>query len=254
MANVALSSGRSFTNTWEFKKPLRAVIAAVLVLFHAIFAQAIFTSAAHASEEDAKTTIGVMIFDGVLTSDVVAPLEVFGAAIANETVKNYEVVTIAPQAGQIKTHEGLTLTADYGVADAPDVDVILVGSSYDMDTVLNDQAFMAYVREQGGKADWIASNCSGVYVLAEAGLMKGVRATTYIGGEVWLKLHHPSVKIDLNETVVVDGNAVTSNGSVMSYAAAFQLLELMEGEKASNDIADLLYYTRLLDKHGRPNT
>ncbi len=221
----------------------------------AVFALATLTTVAvPARAEDHPKRIGVMLFDGVLTSDVVAPLEVFGVAIENEIIDGYEVVTIAPEAGPVTTHEGVTLQADFGIANAPDVDVIIVGSRYDMDPVLEDAAFMAYVAEQASNADWIASNCSGAYVLAATGLLNGVKATTYPGGEVWLKLNHPRVRIDINATVVVDENIVTSNGSLISYAAAITLLENIAGQDRGQKVAETLYFTRLLERYGAPNS
>lgn len=200
------------------------------------------------ADDDGTTRIGIMLFDGVLTSDVVAPMEVFGSAIANGSVENYQVVTVAPRAGPVRTQEGIILNADFALADAPALDVIIVGSSYDMDTILEDEAFMAFIRERGAQADWLASNCSGAYILAEAGFLKGRRATTYPGGEIWLKLNHPSIDIEIDETVVVDGNVVTSNGSLVSYEAALELLSLMAGEEAARKLAGGLYYNRLLER------
>lgn len=200
------------------------------------------------ADDDGTTRIGVMLFDGVLTSDVVAPLEVFGRAIATHSVDNYEVVTVGPRAGRIRTAEGVTLEADYGLDEAPALDVIVVGSSYDMDSILADQAFMAFIRERGATADWLASNCSGAYILAEAGFLRGRRATTYPGGAVWLKLHHPSIDIEIDTTVVVDGPVVTSNGSLVSYAAALTLLGLMAGEDVAQRVERGLFYNRLLER------
>ncbi len=206
------------------------------------------------ANEDTPQRIGVMLFDGVLTSDVVAPLEVFGVAIENEIIEGYEIITIAPEAGLVTTHEGLTLQADFGIEDAPDLDVIIVGSRYDMDPVLDDQDFMAFVTKQAAQADWIASNCSGAYVLAATGLLNGVNVTTYPGGEVWLKLNHPRVRIDIDATVVVDENVVTSNGSLVSYAAAIELLKNIAGPEQSQEAADTIYFTRLLERHGLSNS
>jgi transcriptional regulator GlxA family with amidase domain len=205
-----------------------------------------------AADEDGITRIGIMLFDGVLTSDVVAPMEVFGQAIATRRVEGYEVVTVAPRAGSIRTFEGIALNADYSLEDAPALDVIIVGSSYDMDSILEDDAFMAFIRARGAEADWLASNCSGAYVLAEAGFLQGRRATTYPGGEVWLKLNHPSTNIEIDETVVIDGNVVTSNGSLVSYEAALALLSLMAGEDVGHGTARGIYYNRLLERgHAR---
>jgi putative intracellular protease/amidase len=197
------------------------------------------------------TRIGVLLFDGILSSDATAPMEVFGAAIAHKLVKDYQVATIAPQAGIVTTHEGLKLVADYSFENAPELDVLIVGSRYDMDSLLEDAAFMAFVRDRGARAKWLASNCSGAYPLAKAGFLDGKKATTYVGGELWLKLNHPRIDIEMNKTVVVDDNVVTSNGSLVSYQAALELLRRMENDKVAEEVADKLYYTRLLEKAGR---
>jgi transcriptional regulator GlxA family with amidase domain len=200
------------------------------------------------ADEAGTTRIGIVLFDGVLTSDVVAPMEVFGNAIAGRSVQGYEVVTVAPRAGRIRTLEGVILNADYSIDDAPALDAIIVGSGIDMDALLDDEVFMAFIRERGEAADWLASNCSGAYILAEAGFLRGRRATTYPGGEVWLKLNHPSTNIEIDETVVVDGNVVTSNGGLVSYEAALTLLGLMAGEGVSERVARSLYFNRLLER------
>ena len=204
-----------------------------------------------AADDDGTTRIGIMLFDGVLTSDVVAPMEVFGKAIATHMVEDYEVVTVAPRAGLIRTFEGITLNADYSLDAAPALDVLIVGSGHDMSSMLENEAFMGFIRERGAQADWLASNCSGAYILAEAGFLKGRHATTYPGGEVWLKLNHPSTNIEIDETVVVDGNVVTSNGSLVSYEAALKLLDLVAGKKVGDRIAGTLFYNRLLER-GEP--
>lgn len=214
----------------------------------AVFLLSLPSLSAAAQEEDDVTRIGIMLFDGVLTSDVVAPMEVFGTAIANHAVENYEVVTVAPRAGSVRTLQGITLQADYSLYDAPELDAIVVGSGADMDAVLENEAFVAFIRERGAQADWLASNCSGAYVLAEAGFLEGRRATTYPGGEVWLKINHPSTNIEIDETVVVDGNIVTSNGSLVSYKAALELLGLMASEDVAARVARGLYYNRLLER------
>jgi transcriptional regulator GlxA family with amidase domain len=202
-----------------------------------------------AAQDDGITRIGVMLYDGILTSDVTAPMEVFGAAIASEAVSNYEVVTVGMQAGSIRTQEGLILNAEYSIANAPELDVIIVGSRYGMDAVLDNKPFMDFIRERGARAKWLSSNCSGAYILAAAGFLSGRKATTYPGGEIWLKLNHPSIDIEIDETVVVDGNIVTSNGSLISYEGALTLLGLMAGKDKQQEIADLLYYNRLLAKN-----
>ncbi len=72
-----------------------------------------------------------------------------------------------------------------------------------------------------------------------AGLLDGKHATTWSGGEESLQKQYPNVKVQFDKNVVIDGQIVTSNGSLVSYQAALSLLSLM-----SSNVADALQYSR----------
>ena len=200
------------------------------------------------AQADSTQRIAVVVFDDFFTSDVIGPLEVFGNAIARDLLAGYEVVTVAPQAGAVTAREGITVVVDYELADLPDVDVLIVGSRMDMSALLADEEFMGFIAEQGSRAKWIASNCSGAFVLARAGLLDGKKATTYLGGEEELQAEYPLVRVQTDVPYVVDGNVVTSNGSLMSYPAALELLRLIAGEAVAEEVAEAISYTRLLER------
>src|SRR3970040_3197558 len=82
-----------------------------------------------AGYEAGTTRIGIMLFDGVLTSDIVAPMEVFGGAIASGEVENYEVITVGREAGTVTTQEGGTSTAEYSIDNGAQLGRLIDGSS-----------------------------------------------------------------------------------------------------------------------------
>ncbi len=191
--------------------------------------------------------IGVLVYEGVLTSDVTGPLEVLGAAVRRPGgLDGYRVVTIAPQSGLVATQEGVRLQPDFTIDDAPELEVLIVGSAYRMDPVLENSALRAFVQARGQRARWLASNCSGARILADAGLLNGRRATTYPGGEIWLKARHPRIDVVFGEPIVIDDHVVTSSGGLISYAAALALLERIAGAELSRAVAEDIYYDRLL--------
>ncbi len=205
----------------------------------------VFLTSANAAMAASKK-VGILVFDGVLTSDVTAPLEVFGVASKLSWFADYDVVTISVSDSlQITTEEGLKLGVDTWIGKKPELDVLLVPSSYSMDPLLENKSLIQFIRTQAQHVEWMASNCSGAFLLAEAGVLDGKQATTWAGGESELQKNYSKVDVQFDTNVVVDGNIVTSNGSVVSYQAALTLLKLMTSERKANEVAETIQYARL---------
>jgi len=203
-------------------------------------------SSACMAADTPKRIIGVLVYDKVLTSDVTGPLEVFGKAVQMKEFENYQVVAIAPEKKLITTDEGLMLMPQYSIDDAPALDALIVGSAYDMQPVLENAKLMQWVASNGKTARWMASNCSGARVLGDANLLVGRRATTYPGGELAMQARYLRTTVVVNGKVVIDGNLVTSNGSLVSYTAALKLLEQMSTPAFAKKIAAHIQYDRLV--------
>lgn len=193
--------------------------------------------------------IGILVFDGVLTSDVTAPLEVFGVASRKSWFSSYEPVTISVnRTDSVTTEEGLKLVPDTWIGDSPQLDVLIVPSSYDMKPLRSNKRLIAFIRDTGRSAEWMASNCSGAFLLADAGLLAGLKATTWAGGETDLAKEFPEIDVQFDENVVVDRRIITSNGSLVSYQAALVLLEKLASVRKADEVANALQYPRFSQK------
>ena len=216
---------------------------------HSLLTILILCVAIAAPGHAADKRIGILVYDGVLTSDVTAPLEVFGIASRLTWFSDYEPVTISvAKQDTITTEEGLTIGVDAWIGDATDLDALIVTSSYDMDPLIGNSKLIRFIKATSTESAWMASNCSGAYLLAEAGLLDGKQATTWAGGEAELQKHYPKVNVQENRNFVVDGNVITSNGSLVSYQAALKLLSLMSSKSKAQEVADTLQYSRFSDK------
>lgn len=194
----------------------------------------------------AESKIGIIVFDGVLTSDVTAPIEVFGAASKKSWFSNYDVVVISTKKNKtIKTEEGLVIIADKTIYDPINLDVVIVASAYDMEPLINNKTLIQFIKTQHNKASWMASNCSGAFLLGEAGVLNGKKATTWFGGENGLAKAYPQIKVQFNQNIVIDDGIVTSNGGPVSYQAAFALLEKLSSKKYSQEISESIQFNRL---------
>ncbi len=195
----------------------------------------------------ANKKIGVLVYDEVLTSDAVAPAEVFGVASRKAWFSDYEVLLINVERGEtVTTEEGLTLQVDANIYDDLDLDVLIVNSAYDMDWLFENEDLTRFMRDQAKKVEWLASNCSGAFLYAHAGLLDGYRATTWAGGESALQRQFPKIDVIVDQNVVVDRNRITSNGGVPSYQAALVLLWLMSGESNAKEVFETIQFNRVI--------
>ena len=199
------------------------------------------------SASAASSKIGILVFDKVLTSDVTAPIEVFGAASKKSWFSDYEVTVISVGKKQITTEEGLKLLADKTINDDIKLDVLLVPSAYEMKPYLNNKKLIQYIKQKSKEVEvvWIGSNCSGAFLLAEAGILDNVKATTWAGGESELQDVYPKVKVQFNQNVVVAKNIITSNGGAVSYQSALVLLEKLSSKKTALEISEAIQLNRL---------
>lgn len=192
------------------------------------------------------STIGILVFDGFLTSDVTAPVEVFGAASKHAGVSSFEVIVVsATRTKVVLSEEGLRIVADKTIYDDLKLDVLLVPSSYAMEGVLKNKDLINFIKKQSRSASWMASNCSGARLLGEAGVLDGKHATTWAGGEKELADAYPRIKVEVDRNVVVDDKVITSNGGPVSYQAAFELLARLSSETFANEISKSIQFTRL---------
>ncbi len=197
----------------------------------------------------ATKTIGIIVYDDVLTSDVTGSLEVFGVASKLSWFNDYNVKTIGLEnVDFIKTEEGLTLGVDTSIEQKPNVDVLIVPSRYEMNSLLNNEALISFIAQTAESAQWLASNCSGSLLLAQAGILDGKQATTWAGGEADFQKMFPAVMVIHDQNLIIDENVLTSNGSVVSYQAALTLLAQLSSDKAAQEVADTIQYGRLSNK------
>ena len=128
-------------------------------------------------------SVGFLVLPGVYNSELMAPYDVLDH-VRFRTKDAPRLFTVAPKAGPLRTFEGLTLTPHYSFADAPPIDLLVVPSAeHNMDKDLEDAVLIAWVRETGRKAKLVLSLCDGAFILAKAGLLDGLEATTFPGDQ-----------------------------------------------------------------------
>jgi transcriptional regulator GlxA family with amidase domain len=137
-------------------------------------------------------------------------------------------------AGPVTTFAGLALAADYGFADAPPIDILVVPSSEgSMDSDLENAELLDWVRRVGNDASWVVSLCDGAFVLAAAGLLDGRAVTTFPGDYDRFAERFPGLDLRVNVSFVRDGKVLTSQGGARSFDVAMHLVDHLWGEQVA---------------------
>ena len=199
-----------------------------------------------ATSQAATSRIGIVVFDGFLTSDVTAAVEVFGAASKKAWFSSYEVVLVSSTSQRkIESEEGLSVLADASIGSAGMFDALIVPSSYDMQPHMDNAQLIDFIKKHHLAGAWMASNCSGAMLLGKAGVLDNKSATTWAGGESELARKFKKAKVVFDQNVVIDHKLITSNGGPVSYEGALALLTQLSSKGYAQEISDAIQFSRL---------
>jgi putative intracellular protease/amidase len=186
--------------------------------------------------KDRPLRAGILVVNGVYNTEVAAPFDVLQHTRFH-TQPGMEVFTVSPDGKPVTTFEGLKLTPDYAFANAPAVDVLVVPSARgSMDADLQNQALIDWVRKTGGQARNVISLCDGAFLLAKAGLLQGIPATTFPDDYGRFSQQFPDVDLRINVSFVDAGKVITSQGGARSYEAAMHLVDRLYGRQVAEGI------------------
>ncbi|GAB3872498.1 hypothetical protein GCM10029964_011000 [Kibdelosporangium lantanae] len=175
------------------------------------------------------------VFDGLQTLDLTGPLEVFTGASRYLGSNHYEVVTASVGGRPIVSRSGLRIVPDLDIADAPRPHTLVVPGGYGTQDPQPD--LIAWLRASAPKATRIVSVCSGAFLLAQAGLLDGHRATTHWSVCADLAASFPDIDVDPEPIFVRDGKVSTSAGVTSGIDLALALVEEDMGREAALTIA-----------------
>ncbi|MEU7719082.1 GlxA family transcriptional regulator [Streptomyces tibetensis] len=174
-----------------------------------------------------------VVFDGFQPLDLTGPHEVFHSA------GGYACEVVATKAGPVRSVSGLVMAAAHGVTglDPAGTDTLVVVGGRGVDRARQDADLVAWVAAAAAGARRVASVCSGVFLLAAAGLLEGRRVTTHWARAEQLTREHPEVRVDCEPIFVRDGQVWTSAGVTAGMDLALALVEDDLGRDAAHEVA-----------------
>ena len=186
-----------------------------------------------------------VIFDGFQSLDLAGPYEVFQHA--GRLTSGYKCEIVAPAAGAVTAGSGLPVQAGAGLggADPAGIDTLVVAGGSGVDVARHHRALVAWVAAAGAGARRVTSVCSGVFLLAAAGLASGHRVTTHWSRGDQLRREHPDLTVDCDPIFIRDRGLWTSAGVTAGIDLALALVEEDEGRDVAHQVArELVMFLR----------
>jgi putative intracellular protease/amidase len=178
--------------------------------------------------------IAIPLFDGVTALDAIGPYEVLSR------VPGAEISFVAPEPGPKRTdNRMLALHADVALADLTDPDILLIPGGYGTRRLMKDEAMLAWVRGVHASSQWTTSVCTGALVLAAAGVLEGLDATTH-----WLSLDilREYGAEPVGRRVVEQGKVITAAGVSAGIDMALVLASRLAGDPVAQAIQLAIEY------------
>ncbi|GAA4883525.1 GlxA family transcriptional regulator [Kitasatospora terrestris] len=188
----------------------------------------------------APHTVVIAAFPGVELLEVTGPAEVFSVAsrLVAGTGPAYRVEIAAPRAGILDTAAGVRLVADRALAEVPPgPDTLLVAGAItagaDGYAAVVDPEVVGWLAGAAPAARRVGGVCAGVHLLAAAGLLDGLPATTHWLTAAQLAERHPEIAVDADPIFIRAGRTWTCAG----VTAALDLALAMVAEDHGPEVA-----------------
>ncbi|WP_435980372.1 GlxA family transcriptional regulator [Psychrobacter sp. DM4] len=202
----------------------------------------------------------ILGFDGVLSSVLAGALDLFSFTGVSwqrfldlEVEPKFRVQIASLGKNDIKCSNRLIMQAHCDIAQVIECDLLLIPTIGDsIDKVLTqNSALLAHLKRLASTEADIASNCSGAFFLAAAGLLDGKTATTHWGYANKFKNEYPQVNLQEDQFVTQSGNIFCAAGGSAFYDLALLLIERYCGREVSTQVAK----TQIIDsKRGSQNS
>jgi putative intracellular protease/amidase len=148
--------------------------------------------------------VAIPLYKDFTALDAVGPYEVL------TRIPGTEVVWLGPEPGPVTADNGVSILASAAYEEVPDPDIVVVPGGYGTDRgALEDERLVGWIRRAHETSDWTTSVCTGSLLLATAGVLDGLEATSH-----WIDLEKLE-RLGARPTgtrVVEQGKVITAAG------------------------------------------
>lgn len=186
-----------------------------------------------------KHLVVALAYDGLCTFEFGCTVELFALERPELGVDWYEFAVCAVEPGPIRAAGGILVQAPYDPSLLERADTIVIPGWRDADEQ-PPAALLAQIRAAHARGARLCTICSGVFILAAAGVLDGLRATTHWRYAERLQRRYPRVRVLADDLYVDEGQVITSAGSAAGLDMLLHLVRRDYGARIGNMVAQRL--------------
>ncbi|MBQ0140393.1 MAG: DJ-1/PfpI family protein [Kurthia sp.] len=189
-------------------------------------------------------SVGILLFNEVEVLDFAGPFEVFSLAGNSKTnAKLFDVQTVSENGNLVIARNDLQVQPNFSITNHPAFDLIIIPGGYGAEEIeIHNERIITWIQQQAKQATIIASVCTGALLLAKAGLLNGLTATTHWMDLDRLEKEFPHVLVQRNVKFVDEDTIITSGGISAGINMSFHLVSKLCGQQVALETAKRMEY------------
>ena len=184
----------------------------------------------------------IVIFDDVEVLDFCGPFEVFTVTGGRDGTTPFTVSTVAETRQTITARGGLRVEPAHSFENCPSPDILVVPGGMGTRREMNNPGMLSWLKENAQRADLMLSVCSGALLLAKAGLLEGLTATTHHGALDELRAISPGIKVDDTKRFIDNSRVIVAAGISAGIDMSLHVVARLMGHEQASETARYMEY------------
>ncbi|AEY91604.1 GlxA family transcriptional regulator [Streptomyces olivaceoviridis] len=181
--------------------------------------------------------VAAVLLDGVHPFELGVVCEVFGIDRSDDGLPGYDFAVVSAEGPELGTHCGFTVSTPYGLERLEEADLIAVPAGETYAEREYPEELLAALRRAVDRGTRVLSVCSGVFVLAAAGLLDGRRCAVHWHHAEQLSRRYPRLTVEPDVLYVDADPVITSAGTAAGIDACLHIVRKEQGPEVANKIA-----------------
>lgn len=216
---------------------MRKIVLLLALALTATFASTLFAAGY-------TKNVAIVVYDGVEILDFAGPTEVFAAASSrggNGQERAFNVYLVSKTRKPIVSQGFVDVTPDYGIADAPKPDIIVLPGG-GTDAVIRDAEWLQWVRTSATNADHVLTVCTGAFIAGQLGMLDDHDVTTWYAAVPELAKQFPNARVQPGRRFIDNGKVITTAGVSAGIDGALHLVARTLGRYVADRTAQYMEY------------